>query len=128
MFLLALIAYALLFAQGCVAPDTSMGLTALAETVGALNQEVAGLKVEMVASVTGVEATAGGDVNEPVTGWIMAVALGMVALTYPVGKVLWLATGKGKSLVSQQIARRLPLSWYNKWVNSGPREGGGVGP
>ena len=64
----------------CAAPKTDMAV--MAESVGKLTQEVAGLSVKV-----------GGDVNEPVTGWIMAVGLVLLALTYPVGKMIWMFTG-----------------------------------
>ena len=50
------------FPAGCAAPQTDMAV--MAESVGELTQEVAGLSLKV-----------GGDVNEPVTGWIMAAGL-----------------------------------------------------
>ncbi len=73
------------FTLGCVTPQTRMDL--LAAKIDRVSQEVNAVKAE-------VSLNAGGDINEPVTAWIMAAALGLVALSYPVGKLIWLAVSR----------------------------------
>lgn len=107
---------------GCIAASPSTQQTGGGDNA-TLVTENNGLKAEVTALRAKLEInTGGGDVNEPVTGWILAGGFVLLSLSYPVGKLVWLFTGRASRVADRAadaIARR---------IRNGPKSEGSEQP
>jgi len=76
---------------GCASPTGTIAVSQ-ADKLDTISQDVSAVKTT-VGEIAAVSVKAGGDVNEPVTGWILAVAAGIALISYPAGKLVWIILG-----------------------------------